>query len=154
MLLLYMLPGDLSMFTGPKPVQVQWHDQPEGYVQTVPLTPQTAHDDYRIFPLNYVACPGDPVTVMIARKGLRVTRRRPTLRELLQPGKRAAALAELYAEAASAPASGVGTLVQPMRQEGTTAWWKVDWGGDKEKGCSRVGATHVDQCDLQVGGVK
>ncbi len=65
-------------------VQVQWDGMPEGYAQLVPLGPRTSFSSPRIFPLNYVARPGDPVTAMTARQGLRVTPNPPALMQRMQ----------------------------------------------------------------------
>lgn len=145
----FMHPDDSHDVDIPKTLQVQWHDQPEGYAHTIPPTPPRDElGPHRIFPLNYVARPGDPVTVMTARKGLRVTLRQPPC---LQPGqKRTAAVAEQHAAAASAPASGVGTLGAPICLEGDLAWWTVDWDAGEGDGFCRVGATHQCPCELQV----
>ncbi len=116
-------------------MQVQW---PGGTVDVVPPSPWTAADTHCIFPLNYVARPGDPVTVMTARKGLRVTRRHSH-----------GAGQERQTRVAG-PAA-VGTLLWPVEVDDTGVWWDVEWGASKTRGCHYVSATHMDTCDLQVG---
>ncbi len=74
----------------PAAVQVQWEGMPKGYTQVVPMAPRTTASSHRLFPLNYVARPGDPVTVMTARKGLRVTPNPPVLMQRMQRQKQQA----------------------------------------------------------------
>lgn len=50
--------------------------------------------------------------------------------------------------------AAVGFLVRPIKslgEKGTS--WIVDWGIDQPMGYNRVGATHTDPCNLQVGAI-